>query len=68
MKTTFNVRPPQNIKIGISQQPLYGFYLMKLEENAEEISSVALLSPACFLILSLNKLMVKQFLQPNSSI
>jgi hypothetical protein len=49
-KMTYNGRRPQNIKRGISQHPLYGSWLMrgKLEENPEEISSVALLSPTCF--------------------
>ena len=52
MKTTFNGRQPQNIKIGISKQPSYGSWLISSkgdsEENSEEILSVALLSPACF--------------------
>ena len=50
MKTTSNGRGPQNINRGISQQPLYGcdfgVFWGKLEENSEEFSSVALLSPA----------------------
>ena len=92
MKTTSNGRPPENIKCGISQQPLIGSYSnfklrlrrpkqsvqilqcrqphrkdnlkiltttvwivtyeFLLEENSEEISSVALLSPACFMLKS----------------
>jgi hypothetical protein len=41
MKTTFNGRQPQNMKSGISQQPLVGTYsnlkleLMELNQNAQ---------------------------------
>ena len=56
MKTTSNGRGPQNINRGISQQPLYGcdfgVFWGKLEENSEEFSSVALLSPACYTSLT----------------
>ena len=58
MMMTSNGRRPQNIKRGISMQPLYG-----LEENSEEISSVALLSPACCLFL----LMAPEHLKPLQS-
>jgi hypothetical protein len=51
MKMTSNERLPQNIKSGISQRPLWGLWLMKLEENSDEISSLALLSPACSLFM-----------------
>ena len=60
MKTTSNGRQTQNIKSGIFQQPLSGgkktpnlaecdWWVLrgKLEENSEEILSVALLSPSC---------------------
>ena len=51
---SFKWRQPQNIESGLSQQPLYGPWVLvlrgKLEENSKEISSVALLSPACFSI------------------
>jgi hypothetical protein len=54
MKMTSSGRRPQNIESGIFQQPLIGSYsnfklILRggLKENSEEISSVALLSPAC---------------------
>jgi hypothetical protein len=55
-----NERRPQNIKSEISQQPLYqlGLTRGKLEENSEEISSVALLSPTCIDILSVMYVLV----------
>ena len=50
IKTTSNGRRPQNMKSGISQKDRNLWVLRgKLEENSEEISSLALLSPACLI-------------------
>ena len=50
MKTIFNWRRRQNIKREYLSSHLWVLE-GNLEENSEEISSVALLSPACFVIL-----------------
>jgi hypothetical protein len=60
MKTTSYGRRSQNIKSEISQQPTvwivtHEFLGGKLEENSEEISSVALLSPACYSFIGTSK-------------
>jgi hypothetical protein len=56
MKTTSNRRWSQIIKTGISHCMVHDLWVLrgKLEENQEEILSVALLSPACFVFISIH--------------